>query len=106
MTVNVRRVLSEQVLSWQGVTGQPHRFGGIEFLYKGAEIGHLHGDHLVDLLFPKPLRDHLVATGRAHPHHRYPNSGWVSVYVTSGDDVTRAIELLRIKYESLAEKQT
>jgi len=106
MMLNVRQMLSDQVLSWPGVTVQPHRFGGIEFLYKGTEIGHLHGDHLVDLLFPKPLRDHLVATGRAQPHHMYPNSGWVSVYITSGDDVAKAMELLRMKYESLAAKQT
>ena len=106
MTLNVRQMLSDQVLSWPGVTAQPHRFGGIEFLYKGTEIGHLHGDHLVDLLFPKPFRDHLVATGRGQPHHMYPNSGWVSVYITSGDDVAKAMELLRMKYESLAGKQT
>ncbi|OGX68731.1 MAG: hypothetical protein A2189_02170 [Paenibacillus sp. RIFOXYA1_FULL_44_5] len=105
MSLSVRQVFIDKVHSWSGVTQQPHRFGGIEFLFNGKEIGHLHGDHLVDLLFPKSLRDQLVVTGRAQPHHMYPDSGWVSVYLTSNEDVTKAIELLRFKYDYLVAKR-
>ncbi|WP_223068570.1 luciferase family protein [Paenibacillus caui] len=104
MANNAREVLSGELLSWPGVTQQPHRFGGIEFQFKGKEIGHMHGDHLVDLLLPKPVRDQVIAAGQASPHHVYPDSGWVSVYLKSDADLDAAIELLRIKYDKLAEK--
>lgn len=97
--------IAEQLLSWPEVTRQPHRFGGTAFLYRGKEIGHLHGDHLLDLSLPKPVRDQLVAAGRAEPHHIYPASGWVSVYLKTDEDVDNAIDLLRIKYDDLAERE-
>ncbi len=105
MNGNVRQIIIDQLLSWPEVTQQPHRFGGIEFLFIGKEIGHLHGDHLVDLLMPKSFRDQLIVSGRAQPHHMYPDSGWVSVYLTSNGDVTNAIELLRFKYDYLVAKR-
>ncbi|MFD1956609.1 luciferase family protein [Paenibacillus thailandensis] len=105
MSLSARELLSESLLSHPGVSRQPHRFGGIEFVYEGKEIGHVHGDHLVDILFPKPVRDELVASGRAQPHHMFPESGWVSVYIKSGDDAASAIEMLKLKYDLMASKQ-
>jgi hypothetical protein len=35
----------------------------------------------------------------------YPDSGWVSVYLASNEDVAKAIELLRFKYDYLVEKE-
>ena len=34
---------------WSGITAQPHRFGGTEYRLGRREIGHVHGDHLVDI---------------------------------------------------------
>jgi hypothetical protein len=93
--------MTNELLSWLGVTVKPHRFGGIEFSVEGKEIGHLHGDHLVDLLLPKSRRDELIAAGRAEPHHIYPESGWVSIYLRSEADVLNAVEILRSKYEHM-----
>lgn len=105
MSKNASQWIAERVLSWPEVTQHPHRFGGTEFRYRGKEIGHVHGDHLVDLPFPKSIRDQLVGSGRAQPHHMFPDSGWVSVYMTSDEDVARAVELLRFKYDGLVEKE-
>jgi len=55
------------VSSWPGMSEAPHRFGGVEFKLGTREIGHLHGDRLLDVPFPRKLRDELVATGRAAP---------------------------------------
>ena len=55
----------------------------------------IHNDHLVDIPFPKKVRDEIVATGRAQPHHILPESGWVSFYLRGEGDVEKAIELLR-----------
>lgn len=46
-------MIRSEVLSWAGVSEKPHRFGGIEINYGKKELGHLHGDKLVDLPFPK-----------------------------------------------------
>ncbi len=62
-------------------------------------IGHVHGDSLVDIPFPKGIRNELVIAGRAEPHHILPESGWVSIYLRQAADVDRAIELLRLSFE-------
>jgi hypothetical protein len=84
---------------WPGITSQPHRFGGTEYCLGRREIGHIHGDTLVDIPFPKEVRNDLVTAGRAEPHHVLPESGWVSVYLKQATDVDRAIELLRLSFE-------
>jgi hypothetical protein len=87
------------VTSWPGISAQPHRFGGTEFSIGKREIGHMHGDGLVDIPFPSKVRDELVASGRAQPHHILPDSGWISFFLREPADVERAIELLRMSYE-------
>ena len=87
------------MLEWPGVSVQPHRFGGIEFNLGRREIGHIHGDSLVDIPFPKKVRDEIVAAGRAQPHHLLPESGWVSFYLRQKEDLEQAIDLLRSSYE-------
>jgi Luciferase len=65
-------------MAWRASSAAPPRFGGTEFRLGKRELGHLHGDALVDLPFPRKVRDELVAKGRARPHHVRPASGWVS----------------------------
>jgi hypothetical protein len=98
------RILSE-VSRWQGVTSAPHRFGGVEFKLGSREIGHIHGDSLVDVPLPKWLRDELVLSERAEPHHVLPNSGWVSIYVDDAADVDRAIQVLQRSLEIAREQK-
>ena len=93
--------IAGEVLSWPGVTQSPHRFGGVEFRCRGKELGHVHGDRLCDIPLPKALRGELVASGMAEPHHVLPESGWVSIYLESEQDVANAIEILRRKYRRL-----
>jgi hypothetical protein len=96
---NANAQISQAVLEWPGVSVQPHRFGGIEFNLGRREIGHIHGDSLVDIPFPKKVRDEIVAAGRAQPHHLLPESGWVSFYLRQKEDLEQAIDLLRSSYE-------
>ena len=86
-------------MSWAGVTAQPHRFGGTEYRFGAREIGHTHGDHLLDIPFPKRVRNELIAAGLAEPHHILPNSGWISFYIKRTDQVESAIALLRRSYD-------
>lgn len=101
MSLTVKQKIVETVLSWPGVTMEPHRFGGVAFSLDGKEIAHLHGDHHLDIQFSKSVRDELVATGRAKPHHILPGSGWVTVYICSEQEIAHAIDLLRMKYDKL-----
>jgi hypothetical protein len=98
-SVSAGERIAEAVLSWPGVERAPHRFGGVEFRLGKRELGHLHGDRLVDLPFPRKVRDELVAAGRARPHHVLPDSGWVSFWIESADDAEQAVSLFRLGYE-------
>lgn len=88
------RRICEAVGSWEGVSITSHRFGGREFRLERRELGHIHGDRLVDIPFPKGVRDELVRAHEAEPHHVLPDSGWVSLYLRTEADVERAIRLL------------
>src|SRR5260370_21417288 len=84
---------------WSGISSQPHRFGGREYCLGRREIGHVHGDTLVDIPFPKPIRNELVTGGRAEPHHILPESGCASLYLKQASDVDKPIELLRLSFQ-------
>ena len=99
---NILESIQKQILSWSNVTAEPHRFGGIEFRLNKREMGHIHGDHLVDLPFTLNTRNELVNSGRASPHHVLPQSGWVSYWINKGEeDVPAVVELFRMRYEQL-----
>ena len=89
----------ETLLTWDGMESHPHRFGGTEFRIGKREIGHIHGDSLVDIPFPKKVRDEIVAAGDAQTHHILPETGWVSFYLKEDGDVEKAIILLKRSYE-------
>jgi hypothetical protein len=87
--------ICEAVSRWQDVFVEPHRFGGVEFRVGRRELGHIHGDWLVDIPFPKQVRDEVISAGDAEPHHVLPDTGWVSVFLRADEDVERAMRLLR-----------
>ena len=99
-----RQRIDAALQSWPGITSQPHRFGGTEYNLARREIGHVHGDSLVDIPFPKKVRNELVAAGRAEPHHVLPESGWVSIFLREPSDVDRAIDLLHLSFELASQR--
>ncbi|HET9915382.1 MAG TPA: luciferase family protein [Anaerolineales bacterium] len=101
---NAQNTITQVLAAWDGVSTAAHRFGGVEYRLGAREIGHIHGDHLVDIPFPKKVRDEIVGAGLAEPHHILPETGWVSFYLQEEGDVQKAIELLRRSYE-IAVKQ-
>ena len=103
---NAQNVITKTLLSWEGVSTAPHRFGGVEYRLGTRELGHIHGDHLVDIPFPKKVRDEIVSASLAEPHHILPETGWISFYLRHEDDIGKAIELLQRSYEiALKQKQ-
>jgi len=95
---DIARLIADEVSSWEGVTSHAHRFGGVEFRLGKRELGHLHGDRLADLPYPKRIAGMLVETGRAEPH-RFASGGWVSKPIRGREDVDEVVELFRLSYE-------
>ena len=84
---------------WPEVTVGPHRFNAVEFLLAEYELGHVHRDGwMLDINFPKRMRDALIEEGRTGEHHFVPNSGWTSHRLRSEDDVDDGLWLLRLSY--------
>jgi len=84
--LGAQETITHAVSAWEGVTVQPHRYGGVEYVIGRREIGHIHGDHMVDIPFPKKVRDEIVQAERAQAHHILPESGWVSFYLRQPED--------------------
>lgn len=100
MTIrDASKKIVDTLLTWDGVEAHPHHFGGTEFQMGRREIGHIHGDYLVDIPFPKKIRDEIVSAQEAEPHHILPETGWVSFYLREEADVAKAIDLLKRSYE-------
>jgi len=92
-------MIEREVGCWVGVTTHVHRFGGTEFRLGRRALGHLHGSRWADLRFERGVRDMLVETGRAQPHHVLPETGWVSRRIRDEADAAEVIELFRLSYE-------
>jgi hypothetical protein len=90
--------LEDTVASWPQISVHPHRFGGREFRLANAEVGHVHEGGIVDIPFPRPIRDALLAEGLAEEHHWVPNSGWITFRVRSEKDLQHAVWLMRLSY--------
>jgi hypothetical protein len=90
--------LEDEVSMWPHVSVHPHRFGGKEFLLGSAEIGHVHTGGIVDIPFPRSVRDALLADGLAEEHRWVPNSGWITFHMRGKGDLKHALWLMRLSY--------
>jgi hypothetical protein len=89
----------DEVATWHGVTTGSGRFGSTQFLFGRRELGHLHGDALLDIPLARSLQAELLASGRVEPHQWVPDSGWSTRRLGSDADVADAIALLRLQWE-------
>jgi len=94
----------EEVSTWRNISVHAHRFGGREFRFGSAEVGHVHTGGVVDIPFPRSVRDALLAEGLVGEHRWVPNSGWTTFQVRSEADFNHAVWLLRLSYLRYAMK--
>jgi hypothetical protein len=92
--------IESTVHAWPEMRVGVHRFGGIGFFFRGKETSHIHGNGLLDCFVGRAERDRLVESGRALPHHIFPQSGWISFWVRNETDIQSALELIRIAVEA------
>jgi Family of unknown function (DUF5519) len=90
--------LEAKVSAWHQISVHPHRFGGREFRFGSAEVGHVHNGGVVDIPFPRSIRDRLLAEGLAEEHRWVPNSGWMTFHVRGEEDLRHAVWLMRLSY--------
>ena len=103
--MNHLKKLEEEVSTWPHVSVHAHRFGGGEFLFDKAELGHVHTGGIVDIPFPRSIHDALLAVGLAQEHRWVPNSGWITFRIRSEEDLKHALWLMRLSYLRYALKR-
>lgn len=91
--------LERAVLGWDDVHVGVHRFGGMEFHVGRGEIGHAHGNGIVDVPLPRIVAERLLTGERVLPHHTISESGWVTVELIDDRAEAVALGLLRMAYE-------
>ena len=96
--VDLQTALEIEVKSWDGIEAVTHRFGGTEFKWNNVEIGHIHRGGMTDIPFTRRIRQALVATQLAQPHHFLPETGWITFYIRTSEDVETACILMRLSY--------
>jgi hypothetical protein len=99
------KTLEGIVSGWSGISVHPHRFGGREFLFGAAEVGHIHTNGIVDIPFTRPVHDVLLDRGLAEQHRLVPNSGWITFRIRSEQDIAHALWLMRLSYMRYALKE-
>jgi hypothetical protein len=75
------------------------RFHSTRFAVGRRELGHVHLPSTLDMPLPKPLKAELIERGEAIAHRfTPPDSGWVTMFVETDDDLDRALEILRERH--------
>jgi RNA polymerase sigma-70 factor, ECF subfamily len=91
------RIIGE-ALRWPGVARAGGHFGSVVLRVGRRELGHLHGDAVVDVPLPSDLPDRLVPD-KALEEQRGHDPGWMRVPLDGEDAVRQALALLRANYE-------
>jgi len=91
--------LEETVLAFKDTSISLHKYGGSQFNYLAKEFAHLHSNGLLDILFSLKLKREFMEKGRIMNHHVFKETGWISFYINSKEDLCYAKDLLRIAYE-------
>ena len=100
MDVHIQSLITQIehiILPWDGVTVESHNMGGKEFLYRKKEIGHIHWNGDLDILFGKPLTSELLKRNLVQQHKYVPGAA-VTYPVLLDEDIPFAISLLRLSY--------
>jgi hypothetical protein len=103
--MSVSETITDVVLTWDGVHATEGERGEWSFRVGKREIGHLHGDRVAHLGFPRAVGERLRAEGRIGPHPVFPDKpAWGARALHTDDDVQDVIALLRLNYERVIER--
>jgi hypothetical protein len=91
--------IETEVLSWQHTHISAHKYGGLQFNINTTELGHIHGNGLLDILLNREQKFLLMKQYPVQDHHIFKNSGWISFWIKTVEDKQTAIALLRYVYD-------
>ena len=104
-TATASERITAQVTSWPGVTAGTGERGEFGFRVGRREIGHLHGDRVLHIGFPKAVWHELHDAGRIDYHPVFPGKpGYASRALATEADVEDAIALIRLNYDRSVER--
>ena len=86
-TRSASRRITDEVTSWPGVTAGPGRRGEFAFKIGPRALGHLHGDRVAHLSFPKDVWQRLYDEGRVDYHPVFPGKPGPASRRIENDDV-------------------
>ncbi|UJA19449.1 DUF5519 family protein [Thermoleophilia bacterium SCSIO 60948] len=97
--------ITAEVTSWAGVSSGYGSRGEFAFKLGRREIGHIHGDHVLHIGFPKRVGRELRERGRVSDHPVFPgNDGWAARRIEADTDVEDVVRLLRLNYDRAVER--
>ena len=92
--------ITELVLAWPGTSATTGSRGEWSFRIGKRELGHLHGDRVLHIGFPKATWHELFDAGRIGYHPVFPDKvGWAARDIRTADDVDDVVALLRLNYD-------
>ena len=97
--------ITEQVTAWPGVHAETGSRGEWSFRLGRKELGHLHGDRVLHIGFPKEVWHDLHDQGRIDYHPVFPGRpGFAARAIEDEDDVRDVLVLLRLNYDRAVER--
>ena len=98
-------VITDVVSTWRGIEAGTGSRGEWAFTVRRKEIGHLHGNHAAHFAFSKSVWFELKEQGRIEDHPVFPGrAGLAARRIENEDDVLDVIELLRLNYDRVVER--
>jgi hypothetical protein len=92
--------ITAEVTSWPGVEAGYGDRNEFAFKLGGRELGHLHGDHVAHLGFPKDVWRELHAQQRIDYHPVFPGRpGFAARRIETDEDIRDVIALIRLNYD-------
>ncbi len=79
-----------------------HKYGGLQFNLHDIEIGHLHGNGLLDLKLDSSSKQEIMSRyDYVENHHVNVTSNWVSIEIRSSSNLDDLISIFNKAYERL-----
>jgi hypothetical protein len=96
----IQHLVSEtekNVLTLHGLHSKMHPMGGRAFFFHHAEVGHIHWNGNLDIIFGRQLTSELLKLDKIQQHRFVPESA-ITFPVHKRGDIAFALSLLRFSY--------
>ncbi len=93
--------MEEELTQWKGINFSMHHFGGLQINYQKNELGHIHGNGLLDVYVGSERKNYFIQNLHCEDHHILDKSNsWVSFWIKREEDYNKAINILAEVYRN------